>query len=81
MAEKARKSTPLGRLRRAVIETAFIVFLFYANLLMGEFTASARPGKTLLWALHDIFTPVNFLIAVLSGSIGYLFFEGLRKRL
>ncbi len=32
---------------RAVIEIAFIVFLFYSNLLMGEFTHANGQGKTL----------------------------------
>ena len=29
---------------RAVIEVGFIVFLFYSNLLMGEFTRSYGQG-------------------------------------
>jgi hypothetical protein len=66
---------------RAAIEVAFIVFLFYSNLLMGEFTRSSRPGKSLWFAMHDIFTVTNFLIALLSALIGYLFFEYWRKRL
>jgi hypothetical protein len=66
---------------RAVIEIAFIVFLFYSNLLMGEFTASSRHGKTLAFALHDIFTVTNLGIAAISAVIGYVFFEFLRKRL
>ncbi len=67
---------------RALIEVGFIVFLFYSNLLMGEFTKSnATPVKTLLWAIHDIFTPVNFTIAMVSGLIGYIVFEFLRKKL
>ena len=32
---------------RAVIEMAFIIFLFYSNLLMGEFTVINGQGKTL----------------------------------
>lgn len=59
---------------------ASIIFLFYSNLLMGEFTASARPGKTLLYALHDIFTAANFLIALISSLVGYLVFESLRQK-
>lgn len=65
---------------RAVIETAFIIFLFYSNLLMGEFTRANGPGKTLADALYDIFTATNFLIAALSAVIGYLVFEYLRKK-
>jgi hypothetical protein len=65
---------------RAIIEIAFIIFLFYSNLLMGEFDASSGHGKTLAWALHDIFTPKNFTIAIGSAFIGYVAFEYLRKR-
>jgi hypothetical protein len=63
------------------IEVTFIVFLFYSNLLMGEFTGVNGQGKTLAFALHDIVTPVNFLIALVSASIGYVIFEFLRRKL
>jgi hypothetical protein len=65
---------------RAVIEIAFIIFLFYSNLLMGEFTGSRGHGKTWVFALGDIFTGTNFAIAVVSALIGYVAFEYLRKR-
>ncbi|HTB33770.1 MAG TPA: hypothetical protein VK842_02825 [bacterium] len=66
--------------QRAVIETGFIVFLFYSNLLMGEFTRSnGTPGKSLLAALVDIFTAANFAIALVTALIGYLVFEYFRK--
>ena len=42
-------------LLRAVIEVAFIVFLFYSNLLMGEFTHANGRGKTLAFAVRDIY--------------------------
>jgi hypothetical protein len=67
---------------RAAIEIGFIVFLFYSNLLMGEFTRSGMGrGRGLAWALGDIFTDINFAIAVVAGLIGYLIVEFLRKRL
>ena len=66
---------------RAVIEIAFIIFLFYSNLLMGEFTVSNGPGKSLAFALHDIFTGTNFVIAMISALIGYVVFEHLRSKL
>jgi hypothetical protein len=66
---------------RAVIETAFIIFLFYSNLLMGEFTVTNGHGKTLAFALNDIFTGMNFLIALISAMIGYVVFEYLRRKL
>ena len=66
---------------RAVIETAFIIFLFYSNLLMGEFTVTNEHGKTLAFALNDILTGMNFLIASISAMIGYVVFEYLRRKL
>ena len=67
---------------RAVIEVGFIIFLFYSNLLMGEFIQSgAAQGKGLWWALRNIFSATNFLIAVASGLVGYIVFEFLRNKL
>ncbi|HEY6490121.1 MAG: hypothetical protein WCC26_06795 [Terracidiphilus sp.] len=66
---------------RAIIEVAFIVFLFYANLLMGEFTAANGQGKTLSYALHDVITGTNFAIGIGAAVVGYVVFEALRKRL
>jgi hypothetical protein len=66
---------------RAVIEIASIVFLFYSNLLMGEFTHGNAPGKSLGMALYDIFTVTNFAIAIVSALVGYVMFEYLRKRI
>jgi hypothetical protein len=66
---------------RAVIEVSFIVFLFYSNLLMGEFSRSGRGRQMgLAWALEDIFTPANFEIAIGAGLIGYVAFEFLRSK-
>ena len=76
-----RKDRELNKLWRAVVEVAFIVFLFYSNLLMGEFTVTNGPGKSLAFALNDIFTGTNLLIATISSLIGYVVFEYLRKRL
>jgi hypothetical protein len=64
-----------------VIEIAFIIFLFYSNLLMGEFTAANGAGKTFAYALRDILTATNSGIALVSAAIGYVVFEFLRKRL
>jgi hypothetical protein len=76
--------TPPPRVKplwRAVVEVAFIIFLFYSNLLMGEFTGVNGQGKTLAFALHDIISPANFLIAVVSACIGYAIVEVLRRKL
>ena len=66
---------------RAAIEIGFIVFLFYSNLLMGEFERSGLGQKRgLAAALGDIFTATNFVIAVIAGLFGYTLFEFLRKK-
>ncbi len=66
---------------RAVIEIGFIIFLFYSNLLMGEFERSGL-GQTrgLAWAIGDVFTAANFEIAMIAALIGYVLFEFLRKK-
>ena len=67
---------------RAVVEVGFIVFLFYANLLMGEFTHSGQGrARGLLWSVRDILTASNLLIAMTAAVIGYFVFELLRKNL
>ena len=71
----------LARIRRAGIEVAFIVFLFYSNLLMGEFSATNGQGKTLAFALRDIFTATNFTIAIIAALMGHGVFHYLRKKL
>jgi len=66
---------------RAGIEIGFIIFLFYSNLLMGEFERSGMGQKRgLAWAISDIFTSANFEIAALAALVGYIAFEFLRKR-
>jgi hypothetical protein len=73
-----RKLTPTWK---ALVEVGFIIFLFYSNLLMGEFTRANGRGKSLAFAVEDIFSVVNLVIAVISGLLGYLVFNYLRKRL
>ena len=66
---------------RAVIEVAFIVFLFYSNLLMGEFARSGKGQQMgLAWAIADVVTPANFAIAIMAALIGYVVFEFLRTK-
>jgi hypothetical protein len=81
MNQDRRNRKRLTPVWRAVTEVAFIVFLFYSNLLMGEFSASNGVGKTLAFAVNDIITATNFSIAILSALIGYIVFEYLRKKL
>ena len=64
-----------------LIEIGFIVFLFYSNLLMGEFERSGMGRKRgLLWALSDIFTTSNLGVAVIAAVIGYALVEFLRTK-
>jgi hypothetical protein len=66
---------------RAVIEVGFIVFLFYSNLLMGEYERSGLGRQRgLVWALADVLTRANFTIAILAGLIGYVVVEFLRGK-
>ncbi|MGA7906752.1 MAG: hypothetical protein WCA16_05025 [Candidatus Sulfotelmatobacter sp.] len=66
---------------RAVIEIGFIIFLFYSNLLMGEFERSGMGQKRgVAWAIVDIFTAANFEIATIAALTAYILFEFLRKR-
>ena len=71
----------MKHLWRAVIEVSFIVFLFYSNLLMGEYSRTNELRKTFAFAVEDIFTRANFAIAIISGLIGYVVVEYLRKKI
>jgi len=81
MPSNPQKPVRLAPIWRAVVEVGFIVFLFYSNLLMGEFTRANGPGKTLAHAFRDILTVSNFTIAVISACIGYVVVEYLRRRI
>ncbi len=81
MSSRHTKSGKLAPLLRALVEVGFIIFLFYSNLLMGEFTRINGHGKSLVFAVKDMFTAANFDIAIFSGVVGYLVFEYLRKRI
>ena len=64
-----------------MIEVGFIIFLFYSNLLMGEFERSGMGQKKgVAWAIGDVFTAANFEIAMIAALIGYVLFEFLRKK-
>ncbi len=73
----SRKSTPI---KRTIVEIGFILFLFYSNLLMGEFTRTNGQGKTLLFAVKDIFSPFNLGVGIVAGLTGYVVVEYLRKQ-
>ncbi|HUX85132.1 MAG TPA: hypothetical protein VMV20_07850 [Chitinophagaceae bacterium] len=66
---------------RVLVEMAFIIFLFYSNLLMGEFERSGMGNKRgFVWALGDILSFRNFLIAVISAFIGHMVFDFFRRK-
>jgi hypothetical protein len=70
------------RIIHALAEVSFIVFLFYTNLLMGEFTRShSVVTRTVLDVLSDVFTLTNVIIGLVGAIIGYFCIEGIRKRL
>lgn len=58
----------------------FIIFLFYANLLMGEYERSNGLRKSFVIALEDIFTLTNMAIALVAAFVGYAVFEFLRRK-
>ena len=67
---------------RAIVEVGLIIFLFYSNLLMGEFERSGMgQSRGFVWAIGDIFTLANFMIAVIAALIGHAVVESLRNRL
>ncbi|MGA7379673.1 MAG: hypothetical protein WBX03_02380 [Terriglobales bacterium] len=66
---------------RSAIEIGFIIFLFYSNLLMGEYERSGMGQKNgVAWAIRDVFTVANFEIATIAALIGYILLEFLRNR-
>jgi Kef-type K+ transport system membrane component KefB len=76
-------STTSRNILRALAEIGFIIFLFYTNLLMGQFTRAhtAQRAPGFLSAVYEVFTPANALIGLIGAIIGYLVIEGLRKYL
>ena len=81
MSFRETRTGKLAPLWRAIVEVGFIIFLFYSNLLMGEFERNNARGKGFIFGFEDIFTYRNFGIAVFSGLIGYVVVEFLRKRI
>ena len=64
----------------AILEVAFIVFLFYSNLLMGIYNRSGEgQTKGFLWAIREVVTIPNFIIAIISAIVGHFFFDYLRN--
>ncbi|MGZ4056894.1 MAG: hypothetical protein ACXVPU_09130 [Bacteroidia bacterium] len=67
---------------RNILEVGFILFLFYSNLLMGEFTRSGLgQNKGFVWSIQNIFTITNLIIGVVLALVGHLVFGFFRNRL
>ena len=49
--------------------------------VMGEFTRANGHGETWTFAIEDVFSGTNLAIAMISGLVGYMVFEYLRKKL
>jgi Na+/melibiose symporter-like transporter len=81
MASNPKERGRLAPIWRAIIEIGFIIFLFYSNLLMGEFSRANGRGKTWAFAIEDIFTVTNLAVAIISALMGYVVFEYLRKKI
>jgi len=82
MINNKSKESSFTRILRGLIETGFIIFLFYSNLLMGEFDRTGNgQRKSFIWVLGDIFTTANFAIAIIAAIAGYFVFEFLRKKI
>lgn len=75
--KQPRKLKPIWR---AMVEIGFIIFLLYSTLLMREFTHASGQEINLTFAIQDIFTVTNFIIAIISGFVGYLVFEYIRTQ-
>lgn len=71
------------KLLLALAEIGFIMFLFYTNLLMGQFMRGriAEHAANIITVLYDVITPANALIGFIGAVIGYFCIEGIRKRL
>lgn len=68
-------------IKRALVEAGFIIFLFYTNLLMGQYVHSGLGSRLgFWWALTNIFTWNNFCIAIIAAVFGYAAIEYLRER-
>jgi hypothetical protein len=67
---------------KTLTEMMFIIFLFYSNLLMGQYTHDKLDHHVkLLQAAENIFSLENFAIAVVCAFIGHILFDRIRRRL
>jgi uncharacterized protein with PQ loop repeat len=76
------RSKTARKIWRTFLEMGFIIFLFYSNLLMGQYNLGHRfSDKPLLVAAANIVTLDNFIIAVVAAFVGHVVFDFIRRRL
>jgi hypothetical protein len=75
MPHDAREPRKLTSIWRAIVEVSIVVFLLYSTLLMREFTRTSEQGKSLIFAIKDIFTLASLVVAIISGLIGHVVWE------
>jgi hypothetical protein len=64
---------------RGTIEVGFVIFLFYSNLLMGEFEHSGLgQGRDWRGALTNLLTSAKVASALIAALVGCLVVEFLR---
>ncbi len=80
MPPDAREPRKLTSIWRAIVEVGIVVFLLYPTLLMREFTRTSEQGKSLIFAIKGIFTLTSLVLAIISGLIGHVVWECLRKQ-
>jgi hypothetical protein len=77
----ATRSETSRNIRRILLEMAFILFLFYANLLMGQYNLGhSFADKPILVAISNICTVDNLIIGIAAAFVGHVAFDYLRKR-
>jgi uncharacterized protein with PQ loop repeat len=80
MVPNPKQRKKLAPIWNAIAEIGLITFLLYSTLLMREFTHANGEGKNLAFAVYNIFTVTNFVIAIISGLLGYIAIEYFRER-
>ena len=79
MEQTPKDKRRLSSARRVVIEIALLMFISYSVQLMAEFIAVGEQTKSIGFALYDISTVPNVLLALFSALIGCAVIEYLRK--
>lgn len=80
MVSNPKSSRRVASIFTFVVEFCLIVFLLYSVLLMREFTGVNIDGKTLGLAFQNVLTIANFEIAIISGLVGSIVLEHVKRR-